>query len=219
MAYSKNQLDEMQKVLYSAVIADILDDIGVKNFNLPNSIYPILDSGSIMGYARTVYACDVFEVPKELYKLELEFIDSVKENDVIMAVVSGQNHNGFFGELLATAAMARGSRGAIIDGYIRDVTKISEMKYPIYAKGMNPLDSKGRVDVMFYDEPIICGSTQINNGDLIFADIDGIVVTPAKYEQEVIEKAMVKVNGENKVREELKQGKSAKEIFEKYGIL
>ena len=219
MAYTKAQFDQMQKELYSAVIADILDDMGYRNFNMDSALHPILDSTALMGYVRPVLSVDVYEIPEEVYKLELEFIDTIKENDVIVATVNGKNENGFFGELLTTAAIARGGRGVVIDGHSRDVVKINELGFPLYCRGMNPLDSKGRVDVIAYDKPMNCAGVQVKKGDIIFADIDGIVVVPGEVAEEVIEKAMAKVSGENLVREELRKGRSAKEVFEQYGIL
>ena len=219
MRYSKERLDELQRLLYSAVIADILDEIGVKDFVMDSKMKPIINSGAVVGYARTLYAVDVFKIPESPYQLDLEFIDSLNEGDLFIATVNGNNYNGFFGELLATATVAHGGRGAIIDGYVRDVEKINEMGFPLYCIGTDPRDSKGRVDAILCDEPIVCAGAKVRPGDMIFADIDGIVVIPKEHIAEVIDKALDKVSGENVVREELRAGVSVKAVFNKYGIL
>jgi regulator of RNase E activity RraA len=96
---------------------------------------------------------------------------------------------------------------------------IIEMGFPLFVRGSSPYDSKGRTDVIAYQVPIVCGNVLVKPGDIIFADIDGIVIIPQDIEDEVIKKALEKVRGENKVREELLAGVSVKEVFNKYHIL
>ena len=219
MRYSKEKLDELQEILYSAVIADILDEIGVKNFAMNDNLKPISVEKSLIGYVRTLYAVDVFETPEQPYQLDLTFIDSIKEGDVFVSTVNGNNYNGFYGELLTTATMVRGGRGAVIEGYSRDVKMIRDLDFPLYCLGTNPLDSKGRVDAIAADKPMLCAGVMVHTGDMIFADIDGIVVIPQEHIEKVINKAVEKISAENVVRDELRAGKSVKEVFDKYGIL
>ncbi len=219
MCYNKERLDELQEIVYSAVVADILDELGIKNFAMEDKLKCLSGSNTLIGYARTLYAVDVFEIPEEPYKLDLEFIDSLKEGDVIVSTVNGNNHNGFYGELLTTATLVRGGRGAVIEGYARDVKMIRDLDFPLYCLGTNPLDSKGRVDCIEADKPIICSGVKVHSGDLICADIDGIVVIPKDYIEEVIDKAVEKVTAENVVRDELRAGESIKVVFDKYSIL
>jgi 4-hydroxy-4-methyl-2-oxoglutarate aldolase len=217
---SKNiDFDRMESILYSAVIADILDEIGAKNFFINPRIRPIYECKPVMGFARTVYAVDTYEMPKEPYKMEIEAIDGIREGEVLVATIHGTQINAFFGELLATAIKARKGRGAIIDGYSRDVKKVAQLELPLYCLGTCSLDSKGRSDVISYNKPIVCGDVKVYPGDIIFADTDGIVVIPQDIAEEVLTKAEAKVMGENKVREELAAGKSLKIVFDKYKIL
>lgn len=219
MRYTQQELDELQQKLYTAVLSDIMDELDIHSFSLSGEIKPTLSSGKLIGYARTLHSIDVFSAPEKPYQKELFLLDSLEAGDVLFALVSGKNHNGFVGELIATACIARGSRGAVVDGYVRDTQFMDLSQFPVYAKGTSPLDSKGRVDTIAIDEPVICGNTQVCPGDIIFADFDGIVVIPSEKAEVVFLKALEKVRGENMVRDELRKGCSIVEVFNKYGIL
>lgn len=219
MRYTQQELDELQENLYSAVLSDIMDDLDIHDFSLSGELKPTLNSGKMIGYARTLHSIDVFSKPEKPYQKELLLLDTLKAGDILIALVSGNNHNGFVGELIATACIARGSRGAVVDGYVRDTAFIDLDRFPVYAKGTSPLDSKGRVDTIEIDEPVRCGNVLVSPGDIIFADSDGIVVIPLDKAEIVFEKAMEKVHGENIVRDELRNGCSIVEVFNKYGIL
>jgi 4-hydroxy-4-methyl-2-oxoglutarate aldolase len=93
------------------------------------------------------------------------------------------------------------------------------MDFPVYYSGIRPLDSKGRGLVTAYDVPVQCGDVLVNPGDLIFADFDGIVVIPKAIEKEVTQKAREKVHAENLSRGELLQGKTLREVYDKYQAL
>jgi regulator of RNase E activity RraA len=173
----------------------------------------------LMGRAFTVLAADVYAEPKEPYKLELEAVDNLKPGDVVVACTNGSRASGFWGELLSTAAKGHGCRGVILDGFTRDAAKIIQMQFPAFVRGFIPYDSKGRTDVIAYQVPVRSGDAWINPGDIVFADIDGVVAVPRDMAARVFEEAKQKVRGESKVKEELLAGMSARAVFDKYHIL
>ena len=122
---------------------------------------------------------------------------------------------------MTNAAIARGARGAIIDGAIRDIAQIKALRdqFMLFTKGRNPLDSKGRCLVADYNCPVECDGVRVCPGDLLFGDIDGIVVVPGALVETVVEKAFEKIAGENLVRDALRSGMLLKDAFAKYGIL
>ena len=126
MTYTKETLDKIQKELNTAVLCDILDDLGYRYQAMDGGLYPLEEDYKLVGVARTVLAYDVFEQPKEAYATEIEAVDSLKEGDIAVCVNKSCN-NGFWGELMTNAAIARGARGAIIDGAVRDITQIKEL--------------------------------------------------------------------------------------------
>lgn len=212
-------LDELEQKLYSAVIADILDDLGFRNQTFKSGLKLVDPLLKCSGRAFTAQATKVFSIPKEPYKLQMKAIDSVRPGEVFVVSTGAPKEAAFWGELLSTACRARGGRGAIVDGLNRDTAKIKEMKFPLVSRGQVPTDSKGRVDLIAFQQPIGIDGVRICPGDYLFADMDGIVVVPQEVEEEVIGKSLEKVEGENLVRKALQEGMLCTDAFRVYGIL
>lgn len=212
------ELSILETKLYSAVIADILDDLGLRHQTFSSGITLLDPQLKLSGRAFTAQGTRVYDIPSEPYKLQMEAIDSVGVDEVF-AVSTGAPEAAFWGELLSTACRARGGRGAIIDGMHRDSRRILEMKFPVCSRGRVPTDSKGRIDLIRYNTPIVIDGVRICPGDYVFADMDGIVVVPQAVEEQAIEKALEKVSGENRVRKALENGMLCTEAFKAFGIL
>ncbi len=211
--------DMMEKQLYAAVISDALDAAGYREQTLRYTIRPLYPEAIVVGRAMPVLCVDVYEIPDEPYQQEIAAVDNLKKDDVLVCSTNQSTRNCIWGELLSTAARARGARGAIVDGFIRDARQIMAMQFPVFMTGLSPVDSSGRGDVVAYNVPIECGGVMVNPGDIVFGDIDGIVVIPQAVEAEVIEAALAKVSGENRTRDELRAGATLREVYDKYGIL
>jgi len=211
--------DEIKEQLYSAVISDVLDSLGYRNQTMEPHLRPVEPSMVLVGRAKTVLAAEVYRIPDKPYEKQIAALDSIKPGEVLVAALNGSKSSAFFGELMATAIRAAGGRGAVIDGLSRDTKKIVGMGFPVFVAGFRPTDSLGRIEVIESDTPIICSGVWVHPGDLIFGDIDGIVVVPQSIEEQVIAKAKEKVKGENLVRDLLQQGVKISVAFERYGIL
>ena len=211
--------EEMKEKLFSAVIADALDACGYRDQILRHDIRPLFPDAVVVGRALTVLSVDVYDIPDEPYKLELEAVDALKSGDVLVAQTNGTTRSSLWGELLSTAAEARGARGAVIDGFTRDSQAIADMSFPLFVRGIAPYDSKGRSDVIAYNTPIDCGGVKVCPGDLVFGDFDGVVVVPRSVEEKVLKAAFEKAAEEKEVKQALQNGMSATAAFEKYGIL
>jgi 4-hydroxy-4-methyl-2-oxoglutarate aldolase len=212
--------DALASELYSAVVSDILDSLGHRDQVVRSGLEPVGDGdGVLVGRARALKVAPVSEVPERPYRLLLQTIDSLVPGEVLVLDADGRVSSGLFGGLLATASAAAGGRGAIINGGTRDVAELRRQGFPTFRMGQSPADSLGRDDVVAVDEPIECGGVRIASGDLLVADSDGVVVVPAELAEEVVEKALEKIRGENQVREKLAAGMKPSEAFERYGIL
>lgn len=205
--------------LYTAVLADVMDRMNIWDHTMRHDIRPLDNKMTVFGPARTVLAVEVYKVPKETYKLEIQAVDSLRPGDVLVVTQNGTTKCSFWGELLSNAAIGRGANGVVIDGLTRDARGILEVGFPVFCRGLTPADSRGRLDVIDLDVPIDCGGIRVNPGDYIFGDIDGVVVIPRNRLEEVFTKAIQKVEGETTVRQELRAGASVGEVFAKYGIL
>lgn len=205
--------------LYAAVVADVLDERGLRHQSLAPGIAPLGADQRLFGRALTVLAADTFEEPAEPYRRELEAVDALRDGDVLVSTVLGAGECGFWGELLSVAALSRGARGAIIDGYTRDSQAIRALDFPLFARGCCPLDSKGRSDVISYGTPIDCGGVRVHTGDYVFGDADGVVVIPGAIVEEVLTDALAKVSAESEMRKALRAGMGVIDAYERYGVL
>ena len=211
--------EQMRSGLYTAVVSDALDALGYKHQAVCVELRPLTWDGLLVGRCKTTLWADMAHVDPKPYELELEAVDSCQENDVMIASAGGSMRSGIWGELLSTAAKNTGCVGAIVDGAVRDVAKMRAMGFPVFAKGTSPYDSQNRQRVIDYDVPVEIGGVLFEPGDLVFADIDGIVVVPKAIEQEALARAWNKVHEENITRDAIKNGMKATEAYKKYGTL
>lgn len=211
--------DELAKELYSAVLSDVLDGLGYREQAMAADIRPAFPGARLVGRAHTVLSTDVYQVPSEPYEMEIQAIDSVPANHVVVAATNKSVRTCLWGELLSTATRARGGRGAVLDGHTRDVAKIEAMSFPVFSTGMRPVDSLGRGKIVSFGEPVACGGVVVNEGDIVFADVDGIVVIPREVEEQAILLARQKAAGENEMREWLADGRTLREAFDRFGFL
>lgn len=207
--------------LYSAVISDVLDDLGKMNHAMAPHVRPLDESLTMFGRARTALYMSAYHVEEGAnpYELEIKLVDSLEPNDVPVFGCPHGNRIGPWGELLSTAAHARKAAGCVTDGLVRDVRVIRSMGFPVFAGAIGPLDSKGRGVVMKIDVPIECGGVAVASNDWIFGDVDGVVVIPAALLDEVIRRSLEKVSKETTVREELAAGEPLATVFARHGIL
>jgi regulator of RNase E activity RraA len=209
----------VEKNLYTAVVSDSLDQLGVRNQAMREYLRPIHTRCICAGWARTIACSDVYHIPPEPYAIEIEAVDSLLPGEIAVVGTQKSVRNAPWGELLSTAARARGARGAIVDGLVRDVRKIEEIDFPVFASGIKPVDSMGRGIVTAYNIPVECGEVLVSPGDFVFADFDGIVVVPRDIVKEVIALATDKVQRENNSRRELLAGSYLRDVYNKYGVL
>ena len=214
-------LADIRKRLYTAVLSDVLDELGYRQQAFPPSIRPLDDALVLAGFARTGVYREVYRVVPDQnpYELEMALIDDLKPDQVAVFGCGGSTRIAPWGELLSTAARARGAAGCVTDGMVRDIRAIRTMKFPVFHGGIAPLDSKGRGMVAEIDVPIECAGVSIEPGDLIVGDADGVVVVPRAIEDEALTHAFAKVTGEDRTRDELAAGASLKEVFAKYRVL
>jgi len=211
------------KSLYGGVICDILDGMGYRNQAMHQRLRPLLPdirNCGFMGRARTFEWKEIDYIDEENpYGLEIEAMDSLNKGDVVVHSTDYNSTNAPWGELMSTIAKRKGVVGCVCDSQVRDCVRIIEMNFPVYYAGIRPLDSKGRGLVIAYDVPVQCGEVLVNPNDVIFADFDGIVVIPKMIEKEVIQKAEEKVHAEDLSREELLNGKTLREVYNRYKVL
>ena len=212
-------LKQVEEKLSSSIISDVLDGMGIRGQSMGTSIRPVHDDMVIVAYAATMLMTDQYDYEKDTFSLQFQAIDSLKEGEVLMVSAQGSERAALWGELLSTAARYRGAKGTIIEGVARDIKLIREMNYPVFATGINPISSKGRIIAVDYACPVeICG-VKVNPGDLVVADIDGVVVVPKDVAEEAVKNALDVASRESRTRDELREGSGLYDVYKKYGTI
>lgn len=222
----KELFEMMKKELYSAVLGDILDKMHYLHQFLPQHIQPIRMDMVVAGRAMPVLEADAFEelsngqnpIMRKPFGLMLEALDDLKENEVYICTGSSLSY-ALVGELMCTRMQILKAAGAVVNGFHRDTKGILELEFPCFSYGRYAQDQGPRGKVIDYRVPIEIEGVRINPGDIIFGDMDGVLVIPKEIETEVIQKAYEKATGEKMVGEAIRGGMGAKESFDKHGIM
>jgi regulator of RNase E activity RraA len=213
---------KIARALYSAVLSDVMDGLGLMNQAMRPFVRPLDEALVMFGRARTGLYMPRYGVApgEDPYETEIALIDDLKPGDVAVLACDGPTTRiAPWGELLSTASVARRAAGCVTDGLVRDIRRIRAMRFPVFHGGIGPLDTKGRAKMMERDGPIACGGVKVMSGDWIFGDADGVVVVPADAADEVMKRAFAKVSAEDDTREQLAAGKTLREVFDKFGVL
>jgi len=206
----------------AAVLSDVMDVLGLMQQAMQPFVRPLDETLVLAGRARTGLYMPAYEVREgeNPYEVEIALVDDLEPGDVPVLACNGPTQRiAPWGELLSTAAQARGAAGCITDGLVRDVRQIREMRFAVFHGGIGPLDTKGRARMMERGVPVECAGVKVRGGDFVFGDADGVVVIPQEHAAEVLARAREKVAGEGRTRDELRQGRLLREVFEKYRIL
>src|SRR5207245_5485822 len=137
--------------------------------------------------------------------------------DSVLVLASGDNAAAHFGELSAQWFRSRRIRGAVIDGSTRDAVSIARLRFPTFVRYRTPQDSVPRWRVSDWGQPITIGGVRVTLGDLVVADLDGVVVVPRRVAHEVLLRSERLVGTENKVRTAVKRGMTPRAAYEKFG--
>jgi regulator of RNase E activity RraA len=216
-----------QRELFTCVVGDVMDKLGLQHQFLPPQIQPLRRDMVLIGRAMPVLSVDVFteritgstnKLMDKSFGLMLEALDDLHKNEVYVNTGSSPR-NALWGELMSTRACKLGSRGAVLNGYVRDTKAILNIGFPTFAFGSYGQDSAPRYKVVDFRIPVEVGQVRVRPGDIIFGDIDGVLLVPAEAEDDVFSRALEKARGEKLVKKAIEEGSSAVEAFEKYGIM
>ena len=222
------QLCDRLEKLYTAAVSDVLDELGMWSQAMEVGFSPIMPEAAIAGPAFTMnedksdqkITLDEMD-PSFVVGLLDAFCGSLEKGQVIVVSTNGFWGAGAYGELMATTTKYYGAaKGAVVDGPMRDIRRVLEIGFPVWAKGSIPTDSAGRAKLVGINDKIVCGGVEVNPNDIVFADRDGIVVIPQSADLKlIVEKAEEVVKAERQSREELRKGASLRDVYEKYGRL
>jgi 4-hydroxy-4-methyl-2-oxoglutarate aldolase len=204
--------------LYTPVVGDVLDQLGRTHQFLPQAIHALRPDVVLVGRAMPVLITDVFEAQRSPFGRLTEALDQLEPGEVYLAR-NGRAQCAAWGEILTATARARGAAGAVIDGFHRDTIRVLEQDWPVFSRGSFAQDAGIRTSVVDYRVPLEIDGVLVSPSDLIFGDIDGVVVVPRAVEDEVLELALTKAAAENVVRQAIEDGMSSTDAFATYGVL
>lgn len=216
--------NKIREQLYTAVLGDVMDAIGLTKQFLPPEIRGLVTTTVIAGRAMTVQEADCavdtgLRSGAEPFGLMFKALDDLKPGEIYVCSGASPTY-ALWGGLMSTRARTLGAAGAVMDGYHRDTREIHELGFPVFSWGSYAQDQRVRGRVIDYRCPIeFRNGCRVNDGDLIVGDIDGVVIVPANHEKAVLAAAFTKVQGENDVRDMILAGASTVEIFNKTGIM
>lgn len=208
---------KMKTELFSSVVGDVLDRMGLRNQYLPPEVRPLRRNMIVAGRAMPVVHADG-PPPNNRFGKMLEALDALAAGEVYV-VDGGAVPYSLWGELMSTRAGKLGAAGAVINGYHRDTAGILALDFPTFSHGSYAQDMNGRGYVADYRVPIRIGQVSIAPGDVIFGDEDGVLVIPAGALEEAIGLALEKVRGENQVQKAFSEGMSAVEAFDRFQVM
>jgi 4-hydroxy-4-methyl-2-oxoglutarate aldolase len=212
-------LNHLRQIFSSALASDCLDQLGYRNQVLNSDIEMISGEGVMMGYAFPV-SFEIADVAPEVpYVGLLAALDAVGQDQIYVIPSARLGRAALWGELLATSCSIKGVAGALADGPIRDVARLRTMGFKVFGTGTSPLDINSRYEVVAHNVSCVIDGVTIEPGDLIVADVDGVVIIPSHTIDEVIHLVEEKDSGENQFRTAVTEGMSPSLAFAKFGVL
>ena len=184
----EQEMRERYEKIYTAVVIDIMhDQYGKRERALPENLLPLVDGMKVAGFAFTVTGMPThLPEPEDVHEQRAAMIDSLYPGSIVVWDTNHDHGTSHYGEMMTAASMMRGCVGAIIDGGVRDVDRMIETGFKVWSRYRTPASMAHRFHITHWQQPIMIGRTEVVPGDLIFADMDGIVVVPRAIAYDVL---------------------------------
>jgi len=223
----EEMFETARRELFTAVVGDVMDKMGLLHQFLPPYIKPLHDDMVVIGRAMTVLEADVFaesfdseanDLMSRPFGLMFQALDDLKPGEVYLCTGASPRY-ALWGELMSTRAVKLGAAGAVVDGYHRDTHGILSLGFPTFSYGSYAQDQGPRGKVIDFRIPLEIGGVRVAPGDVVFGDLDGVCVIPREAEEEVFRKALEKMRKESLVERAIKDGMSTQEAFKTFGVM
>lgn len=203
--------------LQTALVCDILDTLGYRHQTLPWEIQALVTGTKVFGTAFTIVGQPCVDDSENDNAVRVEMLGQFTPGSIaVMSAVDNRN-SAHWGEITALAARNNGCVGAVVDGGTRDVGKLIEHNFPVFARFRSPAASTGRWSVKRWQVPIRVDDVNINPGDYLFGDEDGVIAIPRDMMPQVLKLTKEKFAKESGMRKELADGVKIDAVFKKFG--
>jgi regulator of RNase E activity RraA len=202
----------------TSLLSDALDRAGRRRQCLAPDVVTL--SGSRLSGRAFPFLIERVDGPAEMpYRGLLRALDAVPSGSVVVIPGGRAADAALFGELMATACLARGAVGAVCEGFVRDLAEVRALGFPLFACGTVPYDMDGRLEVVGHGRAVEVDGVTIEPGALIVADEDGVVVVPPDVEADVLAAVADKAARETGFRAAVAAGLSPSEAYDRFGVL
>jgi 4-hydroxy-4-methyl-2-oxoglutarate aldolase len=217
----------MRSQLFPAVVGDILDSMGFMRQFLSPTIRPVRQDMVVIGRAMPVLEANCYSasepqgqgpLTRRPFGLLFEALDDLKANEVYVATGCAPQF-ALWGGLMTTRAQHLKAAGAVLDGYSRDTPEVLALGLPVFSYGGYAQDQGPRGKVVDWRVPVEINGVRVKPGDIVFGDLDGVLIIPREAEVEAIRRGLEKASTENKVRDAIQQGMSTVEAFRHFGVM
>ena len=220
--------DLLKRELFTAVVGDVLDQMGLRRQFLPFGIAPLRPEMKLAGRAMPVLQADVLEgadafsagplLEKNPFGQLFRALDDLKPGEVYIANAPSLTY-ATWGGLMSTRALYLKAAGAVLEGCVRDANEIERLRFPVFCRGLYAQDQRWRGMVLDFRCAIKIGGVHVAPGSLVFADREGVLVIPREAEREAVERALEKARTETRVGAAIRAGMSTVEAFDKFGVM
>jgi len=207
-------IDEYSR-LYTCAVSDAIDELGLEPGFIDAGIRPMWPGARILGLAGTMKMIPSEEpLDRNVIAKMVKFVKQVPDFPIMCVDMSGKMIAAGLGQSTSRVLEKLGFRGGLVDGPIRDLAQVIDLKFPIFARGIICSTIRGRmvIDMDSVMKPVKCGERIINPGDLVFGDINGVVIVRAENIEVVLEKAKEMISTDKWWFEQLQKGRDPSEI-------
>lgn len=212
----EDELCRRYEAVFTSAVNDVLREEGLLFQTLPNDIMPLREEMKVCGIAFTVKGAPNLTLENEM-EFRAEMLGAIPNASIVVWDTSGDKDSSQWGEIMTMAAKKRGCRGAVVDGGVRDTDMVLKQKFPVFAKYRTSNGMLGRFRMIAYQIPVIIGEVRIYPGDVVFGDIDGVLVVPRDLAYDVLVRSEAIRDNEVHIKEMVDSGMTPKDVVDQGG--
>ena len=208
---SDEELCRRYEDVFVSAVNDVLREEGMISQTLPNNIMPLREAMKVCGIAFTIKGAPSLDLKDEMEE-RARMLEQIGPGDLVVWDTSGDTFSAQWGEMMTKVSKKRGCRGAILDGGVRDTAAVLKQNFPVFCKYRTSNGMLGRFRTTAWQVPIMIGDVKIFPGDVVFGDIDGVIVVPRKMAYDVLLRAEAIRDNEKQIDKLISGGMKPSEV-------